>query len=266
MFPGGNMKFFVIGQGFVFPRHKEAIKSIGGEIVDAIDKEDGEEKWKEVLNNTSADYVSVLAPNFLHYEMIKKSLEKGKTVLCEKPLVINSEDIKGLIGKKVFSVLQLRYHPLVKKIKEGISKEKDYKIDMDISVYRDSDYYQGWKGDKKKSGGVLFNLGIHYFDLLLYLFSEEKEVKTSFLNSKTGEGVIKGENYICNWRISTDEKRNNQRRIFKINGKDYNFSSQDNLSYENLHKFIYEDLIKRKGVRPEEEIKSIRLVEKLYGK
>ncbi len=260
------MKFFLIGKGFIFPRHKNAIESIGGEIIDIVSKEDGEEKWKEVLDNTLAEYVSILTPNYLHYEMIERALSRGKRVLSEKPLVINSNNAKELIGKDVFCVLQLRYHPLVKKIKKKISKTEKNKIDIDVSVFRDRDYHRGWKGNTEKSGGLLFNLGIHYFDLLLYLFGKEKEAKTLFLKEKSGQGIIRGENYVCNWRISTNERRDNQRRIFRINGEDYNFSSKDNLSYENLHKFVYKDFVQGKGVKAKEEIESIKLVERLYEK
>jgi hypothetical protein len=84
------------------------------------------------------------------------------------------------------------------------------------------------------------------------------------LDDKTGEGIIKGDNYICRWRVSTDEARDKQRRVFKINGQDYNFSSQDNLSFEDLHRFVYQDLVKGKGQGPEDSLKSIKLIEKLY--
>ncbi|MCX6779486.1 MAG: Gfo/Idh/MocA family oxidoreductase [Candidatus Magasanikbacteria bacterium] len=136
---------------------------------------------------------------------------------------------------------------------------------MDISVYRDEKYYQSWKGQKERSGGVLFNLGIHYFDLLLYLFGQPRKIQTDFLDDQTGTGVIEGDNFICRWKVSTGERRDNQKRLFKINGVDYNFSSQDNLSYENLHRNVYQDLVKNVGITPKEASVSIKLVEDLYS-
>lgn len=257
-------KFAIIGTGFIMPRHAEAINFIGGEIVDIISDAHGQNKWQEIIKNTKADYISVLTPNNLHFKMCKFAIDQSKTVLCEKPLAIKSRDIKKLINKKIFTVLQLRQHPLVKEIKSQIKNKKNNKIKIDISVYRDKKYYASWKGQEKRSGGVLFNLGIHYFDLLLYLFGQTQEVQIKSMNSKTGIGIIRGRNYTCNWRISTDEKQDNQRRVFKINNKNYNFSSQDNLSYENLHRFVYQDLIKNKGITPEQALKSVELVEKLY--
>ena len=260
-----SMKFLLIGNGFIALRHKEAIRDIGGEITEVFGLEKGENYWKEAIKNTNADCVVFLTPNDLHFEMAKMAAEQGKIVLCEKPLVIKSEQVEILAKyPDIFTVLQLRHHPLVKEIKSGIKKDENYELEIDISIHRDENYYQSWKGQKEKSGGILFNLGIHYFDLLLYLFGEPKEVLTFSLNDKTARGLVKGENYICNWQLSTDEIRKNQRRVFKINKENYNFSSKDNLSYENLHKFVYQDLLKRKGILPKEVLKSIKLVESIY--
>ncbi|MDD5606588.1 MAG: Gfo/Idh/MocA family oxidoreductase [Candidatus Pacebacteria bacterium] len=260
------MKFLLIGNGFISPTHKKAIEQIKGEIVDCFGIEKGESYWQQAIEKTNADCVVILTPNDLHFSMVKKALENKKIVLCEKPLVINSKDMELIKNKNVFTVLQLRHHPLTKELKKEISKDKKYEIQMDISVHRDPEYYQCWKGQKQRSGGVVFNLGIHYFDLLLYLFGGALEVKTDCIDDKTAKGIIKGKNYTCSWRVNTDETREKQRRVFKINGLDYNFSSKDNLAFENLHVFVYQDLLEKKGVLPEECLKSIKLIEKIYEK
>jgi len=258
------MKFSIIGTGFILLSHIQAIRDIKGEIREIINDSKDKNAWKEMVKTTDADCVVLLTPNYLHYEMILECAKNNKIVLCEKPLVINSKHCKELEPKEnIFTVLQLRHHPLLKEIRANI-KEGGNVIDMDISVFRDENYYKNWKGQKEKSGGVLFNLGIHYFDLLLYLFGEAREVKTEYLDDKTGKGIIKGDNYTCNWQVSTDAKKEGQKRVFKINEVDYNFSSKDNLSFENLHKFVYEDLSNKKGITPKESLKSIELVEKLY--
>jgi len=258
------MKFSIIGTGFILPSHIQAIRDIGGEIIDIVNDKRGKDNWREMVKTTNADCIVILTPNYLHHEMILECVKNKKIVLCEKPIAINSKECEELKDKEnIFSVLQLRHHPLLKEIRLKI-KEKGNIINMDISVYRDESYYEGWKGQKEKSGGVLFNLGIHYFDLLLYLFGEPKEVETEYLDEKTGKGIIKGDNYICNWKVSTDAKRDSQKRVFEINGVDYNFSSKDNLSFENLHKFVYEDLLGGIGITPENALESIKLIEKLY--
>lgn len=258
------MKFLLIGNGFIAPRHKEAIKEIGGEIIGIVEEKDD---WRKEIKKTDADCVAVLTPNDLHYQMAKFAAENGKIVLCEKPLAIKSEDAEGLAKyENIFTVLQLRYHPDIEKIKSYIKNKKKNKIEMGISVFRDENYYKSWKGQKERSGGVLLNLGVHYFDLLIYLFGEPKTAVLKTLDEKTGTGIIEGENYICNFRISTAEEKGKQKRVFKINDRQYNFSSKENLSYENLYGFLYKDLLKKRGVCPKEALKSIRLIEKLYEK
>ena len=258
------MKYAIIGTGFILAPHVAAIRDTGGEIMDIVNDTRGHDAWKAMVENTKADCIVVLTPNDLHFEMCMKAAENGKMVLCEKPLVIKSEDAKILAEKEnIFNVLQLRYHPLVKKIQEEAIKEKN-EIEMDISVYRDEKYYQGWKGKKERSGGVIFNLGVHYFDLLLHLFGPAKNLSVSEKGDKTMAGLISGDNYECKWRVSTDARRDNQKRVFKINGQDFNFSSKDNLSFENLHLLVYKDLLERKGISPKDALPSIELIENLY--
>jgi len=264
------MNYSIIGTGFISPRHLEAIYYTHGKIVDIVNTAHGKDTWKKVVKNPKTDCVVILTPNDLHFKMALAAAKNKKIVLCEKPLTISSRQAEILSKyKNIFTVLQLRHHPLVKELKKKISagrkKNEKYEVDMDIAVHRDKDYYKIWKGQFKRSGGVLFNLGIHYFDLLLYLFGQPKRIKTLTLNEKTGTGIIEGKNYVCHWHVSTDETRQNQRRVFKINGENYNFSAKDNLSYENLHRFVYEDLLKRKGTTPKEALKSIKLIEKLYA-
>jgi len=261
MSSGSNLKFAIIGKGFIFEKHARAIKEIGGKIVDAVDKSSGKDTWKSVVRNTSADYIVILTPNHLHFEMVKFSAQCGKIVLCEKPLTIKSEEARILMEyPNIFTVSQLRYHPLVEKIKSEIKKDKNYQIEVDISVHRDEDYWKGWKGMLDRSGGILFNLGIHYFDLLLYLFGEPTEILTQSLTDRTGTGLIKGKNYLCNWRISAEAPKDDQNRLFKINGINYDFSTT-----ENLHFYVYKALLEKKGITPREALKSIELIEKIYA-
>jgi len=262
------MTFSIIGTGFILPAHIEAIRHVGGKIIDVVNTAKGENVWRDMIKTTKADCIVILTPNDLHFPMAMAAAEAGKTVLCEKPLTLKSEEAKILAekSKNIFTVLQLRHHPLVKKLKREIKPGETYEILMDISVYRDPEYYQSWKGKTERSGGVLINLGIHYFDLLLHLFGEPEKISLSAINEKTGEGTLEGKNYRCSFKISTDAKRDEQRRVFKINGVSYNFSSKDNLSYENLHKFVYEDLLKGQGNSPQDTVPSLSLIENLYAR
>jgi len=259
------MNFSIIGSGFIMPRHAEAINAVGGKIIDIVNTARGEETWREAIKNPATDCVVILTPNDLHFDIAVAASEAGKIVLSEKPLTINSAQAKILAQKQaIYTVLQLRYHPQVIELRKLISPVEKYEIEMDIAVWRDLEYYNSWKGQPKRSGGLLFNLGIHYFDLLIHLFGDAKKIATFSLSDKSASGVIVGINYLCRWWLSTDEPRETQRRVFKVNGVNYNFSSQDNLSYENLHRTVYQDLLQGKGILPAESLKSIRLVEQLY--
>ena len=129
-----STKFRILGKGFIYPKHKFAIKSVGGEIVEKDE-----------------DYVVILTPNHLHYKMILEN--KGKKILCEKPLVLNLEDLKKIENQPdIFTVFQLRYHPKIQKLKKIIKKNEFYLINLYISVQRDEEYLKSWKGDIDKSG------------------------------------------------------------------------------------------------------------------
>lgn len=237
--------FFVVGDtGFIFPKHKEAIESIGGRIVNNMD---------------DADWIVVLTPNYNHYWQIVEALKRGKNVLCEKPLVISSTECNDIISlkenKKVFSVFQLRHLPAIKEIKP---LENWNEIDVFVEVYRDDDYLKSWKADPEKSGGILFNLGIHYFDLILNLFGEPIETRRVIIGPRENTGIVRGNNYICRYIFSYKASKDQQRRVFRINGKDYNLETKDN-----LHKQVYQDLIDGRGITPEDNLKVISLIEKL---
>lgn len=239
------MTFNIIGKGFIYPKHEEAIKSIGGKIVDSERK---------------TDWVVIITPNYFHFDMIVKAVNEGSNVLCEKPLTLSSgqckmlSDIERVQGKKIFTVCQLRYLPFLNKI-----EIKDHnEIEIFVDVHRDEEYFKTWKGDPEKSGGILFNLGIHYFDLIIHLFGEPKESNRVINGPKENSGWFKGDNYVCRYIFSYKAPKDQQRRVFRINGVDYNLETK-----ENLHRFVYQDLLKGIGINPEETIKSIKLIEDL---
>jgi len=225
-------KFAIIGSGYIFLKHVEAIRYIGGEITEVIN-ENSYINWKDLIDNTKAQYIIILTPNYLHEEMAEYASKKGKIILCEKPFAIKPFEKEY---KNVFVVLQLRHHPMVEEMRKSIKDNN--KIEIDIAVWRDQEYHDGWKGDIRKSGGIDFNLGIHYFDLVYYLLGDNKMELTVNLTTK-----------------SKKPSRN-----ITINGKTFNLSSKENLSEENLHRFVYEDLIKGKGVKPCELKKLTKII------
>lgn len=239
------MRFSFLGTGFIFPTHLKAIQEVGGEIVGY---------------DTNEDCVVILAPNDKHFSLCLQEVKKGKKVLCEKPLVISSVDAKILAQfPNIYTVFQLRHHPILKEI-----EVKDINhIDMDISVHRDDKYFNSWKGQNERSGGIIFNLGIHFFDVLIQLFGFPTHWETFHFDIKGASGLMRGDKYECNWRLKLDEDKKTQRRVLKINQKEYNLSAKENLAYENLHKYVYQDLLEGKGVQAKEVVELIHLLEKL---
>ncbi len=112
------MRFSIIGTGFIFPAHVRAIKAVAGEIIEAVG-EGSSLPWQDVIKNPQTDCIVILAPNNLHYEMTLASVKEGKIVLCEKPLALDSKEVKDLINyPNIFTVAQLRYHSTIKELKE----------------------------------------------------------------------------------------------------------------------------------------------------
>ena len=246
-------KFGVIGLGFIFNKHVEAIEENGGKIVIGCDIDESKkdklpkdadftDDWKTIKD---VDIVSILTPNHLHAEMAKFFANKGKIVLVEKPPAIDSEDLKELSEhNNIFTVMQLRYHPELLKWKERIQEDMPYDVEMKICVRRDDWYFESWKGQEDESGGILLNIGVHYFDALSFLFGKPTEVKTIDLRAKQASGLIGFKNAMVNWEISLLAPMDNQKRMLKINGEKLNLSQ----GFENLHSKIYQELLRGRGM------------------
>jgi len=197
--------FAIIGVGgYVAPRHLKAIKETGNNLVAAYDKSDSvgildtyfpeasffteqelfDRHCTKFNHSNHIDYVSVCTPNYLHDSHTRYALRLGADVICEKPLVLNPWNIDGLkqleaeTGKKVNNILQLRLHPsiiaLKKRIDEG-PQDKIYDVDLTYITSRGYWYFASWKGDVRKSGGIATNIGVHFYDMLAYIFGNIEE-------------------------------------------------------------------------------------------
>lgn len=233
------MKFYVEGRGFIFPKHEEAIKEVGGEIVDNVE---------------DADFVSILTPNFLHHQNALDAARRGKRVLVEKPLAISLKEAEELSKHSVYVCHQLRYLPYWKDLKK---KDFNY-IDIDFRAKRGDDYWKSWKGDKEKSGGVLFNLAIHYFDLAFWLFGLPESIDCEYADDRKAKGTFYSNNNTITWNFELGDVEDT--RLFKINATTYNLATK-----ENLHIQVYKDFINNKGLRAKEVLNLIDIIEKIYG-
>jgi UDP-N-acetyl-2-amino-2-deoxyglucuronate dehydrogenase len=288
--------FALIGAaGYIAPRHMKAIKDTGNILIAALDKNDSVgildsyfpeadfftefERFdrhieKQKRKGIKTDFVSVCSPNYLHDSHIRFGLRVGANVICEKPVVLNPwnidalEEIEKETGNKIFTILQLRLHPAIIALKEKVDqqkKEKKYLIDLDYITSRGHWYFSSWKGNIEKSGGIATNIGVHFFDMLMWIFGDVKESTVTKHSKDTASGILELENASVNWKLSIDAnqlppevKAANKRtfRSLNIDGESFEFSD----GFTELHTKSYEQILAGKGFPISETRKAIELV------
>ncbi len=290
--------FAIIGAaGYIAPKHMQAIKETGNVLLAAMDPHDSVgildhyfpatdffteferfdrhlEKLKRL--GTPINYLSVCTPNHLHDAHIRFGLRLGADVICEKPVVLNPWNVEGLLkmeletGKKIFSIQQLRLHPAILALKEKVSKTpfEKHKIDLDYITVRGNWYQYSWKGNNEKAGGIVSNIGIHFFDMLIWIFGDVKNIDVQEYSEKTASGTMELQNAEVNWFISIDGnnlpeniKANGDRtfRRLKIDDQEIDFSN----GFENLHNLSYQEILDGGGCTLKESFKVIELIHKI---
>jgi len=295
--------FALIGvAGYVAPRHLKAIKDTGNTLIAALDKFDSVgvmdsyfpnadffveferfdrhiEKIKR-RDNLQLDYVSICTPNYLHDSHIRMALRRGADAICEKPLVLNPWNLEALqaiekeSNNKVNTILQLRLHPSIIALKKEIDTGKtDTKHDVDLTYItsRGSWYDISWKGDESKSGGIATNIGIHFFDMLSWIFGNVQESIVHMREKDKSAGYLEFEKARVRWFLSIDEntlpeeiKTKGQRtfRSITVDGKEIEFSG----GFTELHTRSYEEVLKGNGFGLEDAKKSIEIASVLRTK
>ena len=281
-------RFGLIGAGgYVAPRHMQAIKDTGNDLVVALDPNESvgildkyfpdcvfftqtERFDRHIIKNETLDYVSICSPNYLHEFHCKLGMRLGADVICEKPLVINSENldqlkvVEGQTNKRVYTILQLRLHPSIKLLKHMINKDSFYNVDLKYITPRGPWYFQSWKGDEGKSGGIEANIGIHFFDMLIWLFGDVKKFELIIRSERKSVGVLQLEKANVKWYLSLDRNDlpdQNQKfyRAMLVNNEEVRF---DNV-FSDLHTEVYWNILNGRGYGIEDSIKAIELVQKI---
>jgi UDP-N-acetyl-2-amino-2-deoxyglucuronate dehydrogenase len=220
------------------------------------------------------DYVVVCSPNYLHDAHIRFGLRIGADVICEKPVVLNPWNVDALIemeketGKKVYIIHQLRYHPAVIALKEKIDNspaDKIHTVDLQYITPRGNWYQYSWKGDEQKSGGIIANIGLHFFDVLLWIFGKVKESTVQEYSAIRAKGQLVLDRANINWLLSIDkndlpvsvaEKTNAAFRLLEINKELVGFSN----GFDELHTISYNNIVSGKGVSLADSKRAIHLV------
>ena len=296
------MKNFAITgvAGYIAPRHLQAIKDTGNKLVAAVDPNDSVgildkyfpdvsffteferfdrhlEKLRREKNQEKVDYLTICSPNNLHDAHIRLALRVGANAICEKPLVLNPWNLDALqeleqeTSAKVFTVLQLRVHPALVALKEKLEKENKknkHEVVLTYITSRGLWYYFSWKGMVEKSGGIATNIGIHFFDFLMWLFGDAQLSILHIKEDKRMSGFIELSNANVKWFLSTDKSDLPNEALVKglptyrsitVDGEEIQFSE----GFTDLHTKVYEETLNGKGFGIEDARPSIVLVRKL---
>lgn len=291
-----NKNFAVIGVGgYIAPRHLNAIRANGSRVVAALDKHDSVgiidsyfpeaeffteferfdrhvEKLRRLGADSRIDYMSICSPNYLHDAHIRFALRVDANPICEKPLVINPWNVDALeelekdYGRKIYCVLQLRLHPAIVSLRQEVEQEpvsKRHTIDLTYITSRGRWYFNSWKGDPEKSGGIATNIGIHFFDMLMWIFGGVRYHELHHSDPMRMAGFLKLERADVRWFLSVNRSdlpagaagKSTYRNI-SMDGKEIEFSDQ----FADLHTLVYHDILSGGGFGIQEVRPSINLV------
>jgi UDP-N-acetyl-2-amino-2-deoxyglucuronate dehydrogenase len=295
--------FALIGAaGYIAPRHMRAIKETGNNLVCALDPYDGigimdsyfpradfftePERFDRHLDKLrrhgerKIDYVSICSPNYLHDAHIRMALRNDAHAICEKPLVLNPWNLDALreieteTGKRIYTILQLRLHPAILELKRKIENNPDVKfwdVDLKYITSRGRWYFISWKGDLQKSGGVATNIGVHFFDMLGWIFGEFKGVEPEINQPEKASGKLWFQHARVNWFLSVDENdlppeevAKGKRTFRKITVEDQEIEFSE--GFTDLHTESYRTILSGNGFGIEDARKSIEIVSRLRKK
>jgi len=291
--------FALIGAaGYIAPRHMKAIKETGNTLVAALDKNDSVgvidsyfpqadffveyERFDRHLDlfkrrGNTVDYISIASPNYLHDSHIRFALRQGAHAICEKPLVLNPHNIDGLAvveeetGKKVYNILQLRLHPRIidlrRRVEEAVRKNPDVIFDVDLTYLtsRGHWYFTSWKGDDSKSGGIATNIGVHFYDMLGWVFGGIKKNEVHLKNNDVSAGYLEFQHARVRWFLSVNydyipknvkEEGARTYRSITVDGEEIEFSG----GFTDLHTDSYNHILNGEGFSLDEARKSIEIV------
>lgn len=288
--------FVLIGAaGYIAPRHMKAIKETGNDMLAAYDPYDGIgivdsyfpgttfftefERFdrfvdRQKRNGIKTDYVSVCSPNYLHDAHIRFGLKNGAHVICEKPLVLNPWNIDPILelekeyGTNVYTILQLRLHPAIIALKKNIDEspaDKVFDVDLTYITSRGNWYYASWKGDMAKSGGIATNIGVHFFDMLSWVFGDVKDNKVHINDHDRASGYLEFQKARVRWFLSINQQTIPQEqqklgkrtyRLINIDNEELEFSE----GFTDLHTESYKSILGGSGFRAVEARTAIDIV------
>lgn len=292
--------FALIGAaGYIAPRHMKAIRETENTLVAALDPFDSvgiidsffpdahfftePERFDRHLDKlrrsgiNKVDYVSICSPNYLHDAHIRMALRNDAHAICEKPLVLNPWNLDALSeieqesGKKIYTILQLRHHPAVIALREKVMKapaDKHFTVDLEYITSRGLWYHYSWKGRQEKSGGIATNIGIHFFDMLVWIFGDCMQNEIKQYTHDRAAGKLELQKATVNWFLSINaetlpneikQKGKSTYRSLSIDGEEFEFSD----GFTDLHTISYQHILNGEGFGLEDARKSIEIASQI---
>lgn len=296
-----SKNFALVGTGgYIAPRHMKAIRDTGNLLVAAVDKHDSVgildsiffdvaffteferfdrhvEKLRRLGEEMRVHYVSICSPNYLHDAHIRFALRIGADAICEKPLVLNPwnldalEEMEQECGRRIYNILQLRVHPAIMALRDKIANDPSparHEVDLTYITSRGAWYFASWKGDVSKSGGVATNIGVHFFDMLIWIFGPVQRQEVHLSTPGTMAGYLELEKADVRWLLSVDRSTlpeevrtagKNTYRLLSLDGEAFEFSD----GFTDLHTIVYQEILAGNGYGIKDARASIELVHEL---
>lgn len=293
--------FALIGaSGYIAPRHMKAVHATDNALVAAFDPNDSVgiidsyfpdadffteferfdrhiDKLRRANDGKAVDYVSICSPNYLHDSHMRFALRSGADAICEKPIVLNPWNIDGLqeierdTGRRINTILQLRVHPAIIALRDQVQADdgnRKHEVDLTYITSRGHWYLQSWKGDLKKSGGIATNIGVHFFDMLHFIFGDLQRNEVHLSADTRAAGYLEYTKARVRWFLSVDledvpaiQRENGQRtfRSIAVDGEEIEFSS----GFTDLHTRSYEEILAGRGFGLEANRVAIETVAKI---
>lgn len=297
-----SKNFALIGAGgYIAPRHLKAIRDTGNRLIAAVDPKDSVgildqfsydvrffteierfdrhlEKLRRGPAEDRVEMISICSPNYLHDAHCRLALRVGADVICEKPLVINPwnldalEQLENEHQKKIHTVLQLRVHPKLRALREQLQQQTSpgtqHNIVLSYVTARGAWYQVSWKGQPEKSGGIATNIGIHLFDLLLWLFGPANDVRLHYADERRMSGFLELETARVRWFLSVDSSdlpftvqpgQRSTYRLITVNDQELEFTE----GFADLHTLVYQETLSGRGFGIADARPSIELVHRI---
>ena len=297
-------RFAITGAaGYVAPRHMRAMAAAGHDLVAALDpapcdflldtasspgiarfrdEQELAEHLKELRRcdaSRAVDFVAICSPSDLHTSHARLALESGSDAICEKPIALDAreleslQDLEAATGRRVFPVLQMRFHPVIERLAAMLaasrrSRGSRHEVTLTYVTARGPSYFESWKGDDSRSGGILVNIGVHFFDLLVWLFGAVERAEVHHRSSRRAAGLLELERASASWFLSVDaadlpwgdtEARGTVWRSLAVDGVEVDFSAGGG----DLHQRLYERVLAGKGLGLADARPSLELVQLL---